>query len=309
MKKKLTVVSCSGGKDSTATLLLALDTMENVQAVFADTGNEHLITYQYLMYLEEKLKIKIDRIQGNFQKQLEQRKKYISVSWEKEGINQEKIKKSLKALTPTGNPFLDLSSWKGRFPSSQARFCTEELKTKPLIEYILNKVKEGYFIENWQGVRAEESPHRANLVEREKVDEFVEIVRPIHKWTAEDVFSFHKSHGIDPNPLYKMGMGRVGCMPCIHSRKKEIAEIALRFPEQIKRIAEWEKIVGNASKRDCSTFFPSPGVSNEKAVETGNIYKVVEWAEGKKPSFFLGQWEKEKELKKISCSSEYGLCD
>ncbi|ARD10127.1 phosphoadenosine phosphosulfate reductase family protein [Pseudomonas savastanoi] len=40
------IVSVSGGKDSTATLLvaIALDT-PNLQAVFADTGNEHEQTY------------------------------------------------------------------------------------------------------------------------------------------------------------------------------------------------------------------------------------------------------------------------
>lgn len=47
------IVSISGGKDSTATLLLAiaLET-ENLQAVFADTGNEHEQTNEYLDYLE-----------------------------------------------------------------------------------------------------------------------------------------------------------------------------------------------------------------------------------------------------------------
>ena len=50
------IVSMSSGKDSTATLLLAiaLET-ENVESVFADTGHEHQIVYDYLDYLEQKL--------------------------------------------------------------------------------------------------------------------------------------------------------------------------------------------------------------------------------------------------------------
>jgi len=51
-KKRL--VSVSGGKDSTATLLVALESHphDEVMAAFADTGNEHEATYDYVRYLE-----------------------------------------------------------------------------------------------------------------------------------------------------------------------------------------------------------------------------------------------------------------
>ena len=305
----LCVVSVSGGKDSTATLLLALDTMPNVQAVFADTGNEHSITYEYLEYLEDALKIRIDRVKADFSKQIERHRQHILQKWPEEGVSPDKVKRAANASNPTGNPYLDMVIWKGRFPSEAAGFCTEELKIKPITEYIMKKIDEGWRIESWQGVRAQESPKRAGYPERERVDEFIEIVRPIHKWSWEQVFAFHDLHGIKPNPLYKMGMGRVGCMPCIRSRKKEIDEISLRFPEEIERIESWEKIMMDVSKRDCSTFFPSDGVTNEEAYENGNIRKVVEWARGKKPSLFLDHWERMREARKISCSSEYGLCE
>lgn len=46
------IISVSGGKDSTALLLLAIEReAENMQAVFADTGNEHELTYEYVRYL------------------------------------------------------------------------------------------------------------------------------------------------------------------------------------------------------------------------------------------------------------------
>lgn len=49
------VVSVSGGKDSTATYLLALERLGgDFEAVFADTGNEHPYTYEYVARLHER---------------------------------------------------------------------------------------------------------------------------------------------------------------------------------------------------------------------------------------------------------------
>lgn len=64
----MNVVSISGGKDSTATALLAIYAYgaENLIFVFADTGNELQETYDYLDYLEEKLCIRILRVKANF---------------------------------------------------------------------------------------------------------------------------------------------------------------------------------------------------------------------------------------------------
>jgi tRNA(Ile)-lysidine synthase TilS/MesJ len=51
------VVSVSSGKDSDATLLLALHRYgrERVRAVIADTGNEHTLVWEHIAYLEARL--------------------------------------------------------------------------------------------------------------------------------------------------------------------------------------------------------------------------------------------------------------
>ena len=307
--KRIALVSCSGGKDSTATLLLALEKMEHVQAVFADTGNEHSITYEYLNYLESKLGIKIKWVKADFSDRINRHRKYIEEVWPTEGVDPEKVKRASEASVVTGNPYLDMVIWKARFPSSGSQFCTEELKIKPLTEYALSLIDQGWYVESWQGVRAEESARRAGYPEREMLAENLEAVRPILKWKVKQVFDYHDAKGVEPNPLYKMGMGRVGCMPCINARKKEIAEIALRFPEEIDRIEEWEKHVGNVSKREATTFFITPNCKNEDAYDLGNVRKKVEWATGEVPDLFLDVWENDREVRKISCSSEYGLCE
>lgn len=55
---RLAIVSVSGGKDSSATALQAIEQRghENVRLVFADTGHEHPATVEYaLEYLPRRL--------------------------------------------------------------------------------------------------------------------------------------------------------------------------------------------------------------------------------------------------------------
>lgn len=305
---KIILVSISGGKDSTATLLLALEREKDVRAVFADTGNEHQLTYDYIEYLEQTLNIKIHRVKADFTRQMAVHKKFILEKWPLQGIPEEKIKRAAELMDPTGNPFLDLCLYKGRFPSSMARFCTQELKTLPLTAYALSLCSEGQTVESWQGIRRDESRTRSTYPERERVHENIEIYRPILDWTAQDTFEYAKSKGINPNPLYKMGQSRVGCMPCIHARKGDIRQIAIRFPEAIDRLEEWERLVGEVSRRDSATFFPAE-TENEIAYQEGNIRKVVDWATGRKPSLFLDFFEDQLADEISGCSSSYGLCE
>ena len=306
---KVVLVSVSGGKDSTATLLLALERESNVKGVFADTGNEHQLTYDYLEYLEKTLNITFHRVKADFSRQMEVHRKFILEKWPLQGIPEEKVQRAASMMVPTGVPFLDLCLWKGRFPGSVTdRFCTTELKTLPLTAFSLSLVEKGYFVESWQGIRKEESKKRATYSERELLHESIEVYRPILDWKLNDVISFVKSKGIELNPLYKHGQRRVGCMPCINTRKEDLRHIALRFPEVIDRIEEWERLVINSSKGDSSTFFSS-GTDNEVAYQEGNIRKVVEWAVGERPSLFLESYEEALGEEMGGCSSSFGLCE
>ncbi|ETT30700.1 hypothetical protein C161_27388 [Paenibacillus sp. FSL R5-192] len=55
MTDTVNIISLSGGKDSTALWLEALEQGVEVVPVFADTGNEHHQTYEYVEYLEKQL--------------------------------------------------------------------------------------------------------------------------------------------------------------------------------------------------------------------------------------------------------------
>lgn len=290
---------------------------ENLQAVFADTGHEHALTYEYLDYLQDKTGVFIARIKADFTRQINAKRKYIEEHWRSDGVPNETIAAALEILHPTGNPFLDLCLWKGRFPSAKARFCTEELKVVPIMEQIIFPILDNTqdTIESWQGVRRDESRSRAHLDEREGIEPNATRVfayRPILDWTAHEVFGYHQKHGIKWNPLYEMGMGRVGCMPCINCRKGELLQIATRLPEEIDRVAAWEKIVSQASKRGSSTFFAAvtdPTVESDEAisVKTHGIHRIVEWSKttrgGRQYDMLFDNGDTGE------CRSIYGLCE
>jgi 3'-phosphoadenosine 5'-phosphosulfate sulfotransferase (PAPS reductase)/FAD synthetase len=312
------IVSVSGGKDSTATLLvaIALD-VPNLQAVFADTGNEHEQTHEYLEYLEEVTGIPITRVKADFTHQIAGKRKFIETKWREQGVEEQVVLAALEVLQPTGIPFLDLCIWKGRFPSRKAQFCTMELKRDPMLEQVLMPLMgRGDMLISWQGVRADESLNRRYLSECDEVGGGLFNYRPILKWDIPAVFEAHRYMGIKPNPLYSQGMGRVGCMPCINCRKEELREIALRFPEVIDRIDRWERLVQQASKRGAATFFASSNAKHTKGsianmtalevMEIANIRQAVEWSKTVRGGI---QYNLLMASDRNACSSSYGLCD
>ncbi len=192
-------VLVSGGKDSTATLLVALEWFPKARVVpiFTDTGWESKKTYAYLEYLEHKLGIKIVRLRSRKYKDL-----------------------------------LHLIEEKHMFPHGNQRFCTFHLKLIPVAEYIAER---GDVEEVWLGMRASESHRRAKKYGHLTPDDtyfYVETATglpaglrrklkdlrarlPIVDWTEEEVFNFLREKEMEPNPLYSLGHSRVGCYPCI----------------------------------------------------------------------------------------------
>lgn len=312
------IVSLSGGKDSTALALLAIEReVPNLGFVFADTGHEHPKTYKYVKYLSDEFVkrcgVPVTFVRADFSAQIAKKREYISTVWEKEGVPDRKIKQALHVLRPTNIPMLDLCLWKGLFPSSQARFCTHELKHLPIAEYVMVPATRRFKkVVSWQGVRRQESASRRALPEWDVDPLGWEIYRPILDWSADEVFDFHRKHGVNWNPLYEEGMGRVGCMPCIMARKPEIREIANRYPEEIRRVAEWEELVSWASKRGISTWFAAdktPGhtagtISDDPRRDYG-IEAVVKWSKTTRGGYQFDTLAEDVPL----CSSVYGLCE
>lgn len=325
--KYIHVVSFSSGKDSQATLLLAIEQCgkENVRAVIADTDNEDPAVFEHCKYIEQELGIKIIILKADFTAQIKHRRQFIAndrrvkkrrqtkynpdgsvlsrkvmrVRW----TNKQK-RRALKHLHVSGNPYLDLCMWKGRFPGRRAQFCTQELKTMPLVEYQMGLVDQGYGVISWQGVRRDESHARKDAKLMQRIGKRMWAFRPIIHWDAQKTVNYSTDRGLKVNPLYSMGFDRVGCMPCINCGKGEINNIGARRPEELKRIEAWEKQVGLCSKPSESSFFPTP--NREAHLNRRGIWNVVEWAKTTRGG---KQFDLLQETESPVCSSSYGLCD
>lgn len=320
-------VSLSSGKDSSATACLALETQprDSLRWAACDTGNEHEAFQPYLRYMERHLGIEIAILRANFDAEIAAKADYVRTIYPtkllKEGFTEKHaaqvIERCLRALRPTGNPFLDLCIWKGRFPSRRAQFCTQELKTGPLVAHQLGFIERGEAeaVWAWQGVRIDESEARraklacpANLA----FSRFFDVAgggifnyRPILRWTAADAFEAMALFGLKPNPLYLQGMSRVGCMPCINASKDEVLEISKRFPGHIDRIEWWEREVAAASKREEASFFPDP--ERDAHLDKRGIRNVVEWSKTQRGGQLM-DWIRIYDEPK-ACESAYGLCE
>lgn len=241
-------IGVSGGKDSTAVMLwmkYESGIPENqIRVSFCNTGNETDDTLNHIRMLSDKV---------------------MPIEWLNPGLD-----------------FYELAKKKKRFPSAKARFCTQELKTRVTQAHLLNLMETNTVIAV-TGVRAQESIARSKLLERE-FDWTIgaEVWRPILKWTIEDVWAIHKKYGISPNPMYAKGAARVGCAPCIFSRKSEIRMLAREYPERIERIARHEKENGYTlfSPDKTPKQFHDLSATNKsgESVTFASIYNVVAWA-------------------------------
>lgn len=205
------VASISGGKDSGAMSLWLHEQGIEHRRVFMDTGWEHPTTYEYL---RGELAQKIGPIV--------------------------ELKPKLQMV--------DLIYKKAMFPSRVRRFCTQELKVFPMRDYLGKMMDGGEEAINTVGIRAAESEARSKMPEWEFSDTFdCDVWRPLIRWSEQDVIDIHQRHGLRPNPLYLQGAARVGCWPCIFSRKSEIRYVAENDPTRIDMMRAMEAYVARAA--------------------------------------------------------------
>ena len=287
MGQRIYHIGISGGKDSTALLLWMVREsglpLTQMVASFCDTQNEAPETYAHVQMLSQEV---------------------FPIQWlETEG-------------------FLALARRKQRFPSTKARFCTQQLKllpTKAFLESLANKYTHVVPV---SGVRRAESAERSKLSEWGAPEESyfgMAEWRPLVHWSLADVMAIHTRHNIPLNPLYRLGATRVGCFPCINSNKREMRMLGDKFPERVEQIRQWEEDLQ-------STFFAPnkvPSRFRSKSITTKDgrpmrvcsIDDVIAWAQtgwrgrGTAPDMSgLFQFELDT-MEPVLCLSQYQACE
>jgi len=227
------IVSVSGGKDSTATCLWLRYLEIPYEAVHMDTGWEHPDTDAYVREVLPGHIGEFAIIQS-----------LPDLSSEMLGVAE-----SLELQYMQGKPS-SMVRWilkRKTFSSRKSRYCTEELKTFPFMRWADARYPGGAFV-NVTGVRAEESSKRAALPEWDMDDSGCLMWRPLIAWLESDVIDIHHVFDVPPNPLYLRGAGRVGCMPCIMSRKAEIRQMAEMMPGRVALIRALELIITDLAR-------------------------------------------------------------
>ena len=262
--------------------------------MFCDTGWEHPLTYEYINRIADKLHLDLVTLKS---------KKYDGM--------------------------VDLTRQRKRWPSTRARFCTIELKTKPTIDYVLDEVQDNMLM--IQGIRGSESPARAKMqaqctyfkyyfepygydkngkpkkhtyrskdVRAFRAKFSDDLLRPVFDWSAQQVIDSILAAGLEPNPLYRMGYKRVGCWPCVMASQRDILNISKQSPERIAEIANLEGELH-------SSFFgpnripPHAISSGEKYPTIHDVVRYVQWQNATGSLF--------DDDTATSCMSYYGLCE
>lgn len=288
MAPVLNYCGLSGGKDSTATALWLIhesgEPRETMRFAFCDTGNENAFVYSHIEMLSERFQ-----------------------QWGCAPV---------VTLKPERD-FLALAKWKKRFPSRKARFCTQFLKVIPSREDVQSFIRADYDVVVHSGVRAGESLDRAKLVERGFDDMFgCTVNRPMLHKSIADVVAIHERYGVPLNPLYSYGFTRVGCFPCINSKKSEVRLISIHFPERIDELRKQEREIGISTffaRKTVPERFRSLTVDTKKGpMKVATIDDVVRWSHTGK-----GAKEKESVLfedfydddRTLVCESGRGMCE
>lgn len=295
------LVAFSGGKDSHASLIHSVKKYgaKNTIAVFCDTQWEHALLYPFIDEVCAELGVELVTLKSEYS-------------------------------------FLELAEKKGRFPSTKAKFCSETLKVKPMIDFVIEELETNDYLIVVQGIRADESKARSSMDEscqyfkyyftpygydKHKKPKYfsyrkkdivklnglgrVDIERPFFNATAQDVVGYILEAEQKPNPLYYLGLSRVGCFPCIMARHSEIMIMIETQPEYCQRLIDAEIKTGRS-------FFP-PKYIPEKYADKKDA-KGNRWASAERVFEYIkmknsqGEMFEDENVER-SCMSAFNICE
>jgi Phosphoadenosine phosphosulfate reductase family len=196
IKKVRHILGLSGGKDSTALAVLLYKDFPDMEYFFCDTHRELPETYEYLDKVKARLGIKIE---------------YLS-------------------------PNRDFDHWlalhAGYLPSPKHRWCTEQMKIRPLEKFIGDDEAVSYI-----GIRADEN--------RDGYISSKPNIKPVYPFKERglvkaDIIQLLEDSGIGL-PTYYEWRSRSGCFFCFFQRKYEWVMLHERHPDLFWKAVAYEE--------------------------------------------------------------------
>lgn len=183
-----------------------------------------------------------------------------------------------------GGDLLSYVRRRGMWPSSQARWCTSDLKRGPITTAMTSLVRQLDLnrqarILNCMGMRAQESKSRAKKKPftlngrasngRRHVDDWL----PIHGWSVQQVWQRIYAAGIEVHPAYLAGMPRLSCSFCVLASKSALVLAAQLRPDLAVEYLAVEIETGHRFRNDLSM-----AEIIELAATTPTTHSVEDWA-------------------------------
>ena len=217
MKQHFAAVSLSGGKDSTALLLLMIERGLPIDIVIsADTGMEFPEMYEHLAkvdaYLYQKRGLHITPLRH-------------PKGFEWLMFDEPKSKLSAIEKRKAEGVVLKGNGW----PGVKVRWCTGQLKTH-LIHKKVNELKGEHHALHYVGIAADE---------RERCND---AVYPLVEWgiTEKDALQICYDRGFDFGGLYQI-YNRASCWCCPFQRIEELRKLRKYHPQLWLRLLEMDK--------------------------------------------------------------------
>ncbi len=195
------IMGISGGKDSSALAIYLRDKVPDLTYFFCDTGAELPETYEYLARLEAYFGRPIVRL----------------------------------------NSGRDFDHWldvfRGALPSATMRWCTRQMKIKPLEDWVADEFGDDQVI-SYVAIRADEPQREGYLSTRSNIA----VKYPFREDNIdkEGVFKILQDSGVGL-PAYYEWRTRSGCYFCFFQRKAEWVGLADRHPDLFARAVEYEE--------------------------------------------------------------------
>ncbi len=198
------VLGLSGGRDSAALAVYMKQYHPDIdiEYFFTDTGKELPEVYDFLVRLE--------------------------------GF----LGKPILRLNPDRNFDFWLKQYNNYLPSAQSRWCTRNLKLRPLEQWIQPFLDSGQAVYSYVAIRADE-PHRTGYSSKQD-RMFVKFPFRDVGITKSDVIDILDSSGLGL-PDYYAWRSRSGCTFCFFQQKIEWVRLREQHPESFEEAKQYEK--------------------------------------------------------------------